>query len=319
MKVKTTNWIASKAAELGIEGIWIGEDIDLGQDVYVLTTAALLQAPTARVGTAIIPITVHRITTLARAAVTMQQSGKGRFVFGTGIGGIQDLRKLGIHVKRPVTELRASIQVLKRLWAGESVSVESELMNLDNYSLGFKDSVTIPIFLGVRGPEMLKLAGREADGVVLSGPVDYLRDAVNRVNSAAKEVGRKSEDVEKVAWLPTIPTFKGADEELAKTVVALVVADMPQQVIDLLDVDAERIARIKAAVAKEGPSAGMHYVNQEILDMFSISGNRDYMVDRFESLANLGITEVVLGPPFSGNWREAMVEIFQEISNRRAI
>lgn len=319
MKVKNTNWIASKAEDLGIEGIWIGEDIDLGQDVYVLTTAALLQAPTARVGTAIMPITVHQITTLARAAVTMQHSGKGRFVFGTGIGGIQDLRKLGIHVKKPVTELRTSIQVLKRLWAGESVSVESELMSLDNYNLGFKDSVAIPIFLGVRGPEMLKLAGQEADGVVLSGPVDYLKDAVQRVNRAAKEVGRKSEDVEKVAWIPTIPTFKGADEKLAKTVVALVVADMPQQVIDILDVDVDRIDKIRAAVAKDGPSEGVHHVDQEILDAFSISGDRTYMVDRFEAIADLGITEVVLGPPFSGNWREAMIEIFQEIANRQGI
>ena len=319
MKVKNTDWIASKAGELGIEGIWIGEDIDLGQDVYVLTTAALLQAPTARVGTAIIPITVHRITTLARAAVTMQQSGKGRFVLGTGIGGIQDLQKLGIQVKRPVTKLRASIQVLKRLWAGESVSIDSELMHLEDYSLGLRNPVAIPIFLGVRGPKMLELAGQEAEGVVLSGPVDYLKDAVQRVNKAAKEAGRKPEDVEKVAWLPTVPTFKGGKEELAKTVVALVVADMPQQVIDILDVDVERIDKIRVAVAKEGPSAGMHHINQEILDMFSISGDRNHMVDRFEAIADLGITEVVLGPPFSGNWREAMTEIFQEIRNRRDV
>jgi alkanesulfonate monooxygenase SsuD/methylene tetrahydromethanopterin reductase-like flavin-dependent oxidoreductase (luciferase family) len=316
MRVTATEWIAKNAERLGVDGIWIGEDIDLGQDVYVLTTAALLNAPKARVGTGIIPVTVHKISTIARAAVTMQNTGKGRFVFGTGIGGIQDLNNMGIIVQKPVTELRKSIKTLKSLWAGESVTIESELMKLNDYSLGLKKGVEIPVFLGVRGPKMLKLVGEVADGAVLSGPIDYLRDAVKRINTSAKKSGRKAEDIEKVAWLPTIPTFKGVKESLAKRVVALVVADMPQPVLDILDVDTERIDRLRIAVAKSGPDAGIPYVNQELIDMFAISGSRKHMVDRFELLEQIGLSEVVLGPPFSGNWREATEEIFKEIRSR---
>jgi hypothetical protein len=51
--------------------------------------------------------------------------------------------------------------------------------------------------------------------------------------------------------------------------------------------------------------------------MFSISGNKEHMVDRFELLAEIGLTEAVLGPPFSGDWRAAMTEIFGEIKNRK--
>lgn len=317
MRVTATDWIAKNAARVGIDGIWVGEDIDLGQDVYVLTTAALLKAPDARVGTAIIPITVHKITTIARAAVTMQNTSKGRFVFGTGIGGIQDLKKKGVIVRKPVTELRKSVETLKKLWTGECVTVDSELMTLDDYSLDLKKAVDIPIFLGVRGPKMLELVGEVADGAVLSGPIDYLREAVKDINRSARNSGRKGSNIEKVAWLPTIPTFKGGKESLAKRVVALVVADMPQQVIDMLDVDKERVDKLKAAVAKSGPDEGIMHVDQELIDMFSISGSKEHMVDRFDLLAQLGLTEVVLGPPFSGNWREATEEIFKEIRNRR--
>ncbi|MFW9965914.1 MAG: LLM class flavin-dependent oxidoreductase [Candidatus Thorarchaeota archaeon] len=317
MRVTATDWIAKNAARLGIDGIWVGEDIDLGQDVYVLTTAALLKAPEARVGTAIIPITVHKITTIARAAVTMQNTGKGRFVLGTGIGGTQDLKKMGIIVRKPVTELRKSVDTLKKLWAGEPVTADSELMSLDDYSLQLKKRIDIPIFLGVRGPKMLELVGEVADGAVLSGPIDYLRDAVKRINRSAKDSGRKGKNIEKIAWLPTIPTFKGGKENLAKRVVALVVADMPQQVIDMLDVDKARVDKLRAAVAKAGPDEGIPYVDQELIDMFSISGSKEHMADRFDLLAQLGLTEVVLGPPFSGNWREATEEIFKEISSRR--
>ncbi|MFQ5834251.1 MAG: LLM class flavin-dependent oxidoreductase [Candidatus Thorarchaeota archaeon] len=316
MKPTATGWISSNAEALGIEGIWIGEDIDLGQDVFVLSAATVVQAPKARVGTGIIPMTVHSIKTLARAAVTLHQTSGGRFVFGTGVGGIQDLRRLGIHLKRPVSELRSTVATLRKLWTGESVTVNSELIQLEEYSLDLKKPVDIPIFLGVRGPQMLKLAGEVSDGVVLSGPFDYLDDAVKRVNKAAQASGRSGKEIEKVAWLPTIPMMKGGDEKLAKRVIALVVADMPQPVIDMLDVDKERVEHIREAVTHSGPSAGIPFVNQEILNMFSISGEIEHMVNRFETLAKKGMTEVVLGPPFSGVWREAMREIFQEVGRR---
>ncbi len=317
MKPKATGWIASNAERLGIDGIWIGEDIDMGQDVFVLTAATMVQTIKTRVGTAIIPIAVHSIKTLARAAVTLHQTGGERFVFGTGIGGIQDLKNLGISIARPVSELEEALSVLRRLWAGETVATESELIHLKDFNLGLKKPLEIPVFLGVRGPQMLKLSGQVADGVILSGPFDYLKDAVKRVDKAAKDSGRNAKDIEKIAWMPTIPSYEGSDEGLAKRVVALVVADMPLQVVDILDVDKQRVTQIREAVAKSGPSAGIPFVNQEIIDMFSISGEIEHMVDRFETLAKMGLTEVVLGPPFSGNWRGAMTEVFQEVRRRQ--
>jgi hypothetical protein len=42
------------------------------------------------------------------------------------------------------------------------------------------------------------------------------------------------------------------------------------------------------------------------------------MVDRFEDISGIGATEVVIGPPFSGEWREALIEIFAEVDSRRS-
>jgi len=164
---------------------------------------------------------------------------------------------------------------------------------------------------------MLKLAGEVADGVILSGPIDYIRYAIEVVDKAASVKGRFNGEMEKVVWLPTIPTFKGGSEKLAKSVVALVVADTPEQVLDLLDIDTERADKIRKAVAESGPKGGAEFVDQHFIDTFAISGTCDHMVDRFELIHNLGATEVVLGPPFSGEWREAMTEVFQEIHLRR--
>lgn len=317
MSVTATKWIAGNADTLGARSIWIGEDIALGQETFVLTAATLLQTQKVRVGTGIIPVTVHNITTLARAGITLNEIGSGRFAFGLGIGGIQDLERHEIYIKKPVTELRKSVNTLKRLWAGETVDATSEVFSIHGFNLNLTDPLTIPVFLGVRGPQMLKLTGMIADGAILSAPFDYLRFAINTVNEAAEQSGRNRSDVEKVVWVPTVPTFKGIEEKVARRVVALVIGDMPDAVLDMLSVDRERVNRIRETVASSGPKEGARLVDDELLDVFSISGTKEHMVDRFEELAEIGATEIVLGPPFSGDWRQALIEIFSEVDSRR--
>ncbi len=317
MKLDATKWIAQKSDELGAASIWIGEDIGIGQEVFSLTASTLLHSNKVRVGTGIVPMSVHNISTLARAALGLHEIARDRFVLGIGIGGLQDLHKLGINLTKPVTALREAVGAFRKLWTGETVTTQNQLFELNNYNMRNIDGVQIPIFLGVRGPQMLRLSGEVADGVILSGPPDYLRYAVEEIDQAARKANRAPDAVEKVAWLPTIPTFKGGKESLAKKVVAIVVADMPKQVIDKLSIDSEKINRLRDAVAKGGPKAGIPFVDREMMDTFTISGDCEHMVDMFEKIAQLGVNEVVLGPPFSGDWRDAMTAIFQEIMSRR--
>jgi 5,10-methylenetetrahydromethanopterin reductase len=164
---------------------------------------------------------------------------------------------------------------------------------------------------------MLKLTGKIADGVILSGPFDYLRYAIKTVDDAAEQAGRNKTDVEKVIWVPTIPTFKGIKEKVARRVVALVIADTPDPVLDMLAVDREKVNRVRETVAASSPKEGAELIDDELLDVFSISGTKEHMIDRFEDVAGIGATEVVIGPPFSGDWRKALEEIFAEVDTRR--
>jgi 5,10-methylenetetrahydromethanopterin reductase len=317
MELSATNWIGQNADSLGVEGIWVGEDIGLGQETSILTASLLEHTTYVRVGTGIIPISVHNLSTIARTALTLQEIGNGRFILGIGLGGIQDLQKLGKQVEKPVSALRDATSALRCLFNTESVTMKSELFSLADYSLRISQPVNVPLFFGVRGPQMLKLAGKIADGVILSGPKEYLQYAIDTIDKVASERERNKREIEKVVWLPTIPTFKGGSEKLAKQVVALVVADTPKQVLDMLDVDRERASKIREIVATTGPKAGAELIDQQFIDTFSISGTKEHMVDRFEEIHNLGATEVVLGPPFSGDWRQAMTDIFEEIYRRR--
>jgi len=317
METSATNWISRNADSLGVQGIWIGDDIGVGQDPSVLASLLLENTTQVRVGTGITPITVHNVSTIARMAYTLQEVGNGRFVLGLGLGGIQDLQRAGLKVNRPVSALRDATLALRQLFNADSVTMKSELFNLTEFSLRISRPIDIPIFFGVRGPQMLGLAGEVADGVILSGPVEYLRYAMETIDKAAHERERTLREIERVVWLPTVPTFRGGGDKLARQVVALVVADTPEQVLGLLDIDRGRAERIREVVAASGPKVGADLVNQDFIDTFAISGTKEHMIDRFEEIHELGATEVVLGPPFSGDWRGAMTEIFQEIHQRR--
>jgi 5,10-methylenetetrahydromethanopterin reductase len=312
MKTSATKWLAMNANRLGAHRIWIGEDIGLGQDIFVLTAATLLESECVKVGTGITPVSIHNLTTLARAGMTLQQISNGRFIFGTGIGGLQDLEKRGIEIKKPVTVLQEAVEALRKLWNGEEVTVTNELFDIQGYSLRSSSNMNIPIFLGIRGPQMLRMAGEVAEGVILSGPVEYLEYAIKRVNDAAKDNGRKPDDIEKLVWLPTIPTFKGGNEKLAKRVVAVVAADMPEKVLDMLSIEREKLDSLIDAVASSGAKDAIEYVDDEILNTFAITGTKEHMIEMFSSIAKFGANEILVGPPFSGDWRSALEEIFAE-------
>jgi len=143
MNVSATSWIGENAESLGIDGIWVGEDIGIGQETSILTADLLGKTREVRVGTGIVPITIHNITTIARAALTLHEVGNGRYVQGIGAGGIQDLIKHGIHLTKPVTELRKSTRVLRQLFKTESVTIQTELMNLREFSLRINEPVNI--------------------------------------------------------------------------------------------------------------------------------------------------------------------------------
>jgi len=317
MSLAASAWIADNAKSLGVDGIWVGEDIGRGHDILALTTAMVLRARGVRVGTAIIPVTVHDITALARAGRTLNELAEGNFVLGIGIGGMQDIRNLGIALDKPVTALQETVKILRKLWAGESVTAESELFKLKDYSLGLRRPLSLRVFLGIRGPQMLRLAARIADGVVLSGPIAYLEYAIRIIRNEATRTGRDPESIEKVVWVPTIPTFKEGDIAASKKVIALVVADTPDQVINLTDVDRKQVELIRSSVRDEGPSQGAAYVTEEIVETFSVTGDSTHVVDQFDIMARAGATEIVIGPPFSGDWRAAATEILQEIAARK--
>lgn len=289
--------IASAAEGSGLYGVWIGEDIGRGGDVFLQASVTMLNAPTKKVGIGITSPRVRNISTIARAAATLREIGPVRFRLGLGVGGLQDLARLGLTTEEPVAMLRDAVDALRRIWAGETLTLKGETFDLRQFLARYRPGFSIPLYLGVRGPSLLRLAGRIADGVILSGPLAYLKKALEIVRTEATRRGSGS-SLRTVIWLPTLVIRRRNDRELAKVVAATVIADTPPSVLEMADISEDAVESLRKIARERSYEAAAEHVTNELLDSFTISGDARHISQVFQSLVELGADEIVFGPPY---------------------
>src|SRR2546430_1688473 len=87
---------------------------------------------------------------------------------------------------------RAVAAGLRRLCAVEAVAMNGDFVRLAGARLAFQPKAPIPIYIAAIGPDMLRLAGRIGDGVVLSAglSVQSVQQSIAICRAAAEKEGR---------------------------------------------------------------------------------------------------------------------------------
>ena len=119
----------SKLADRGsLNCIWIREDPKAQLEIFTLASIILLETSTLKVGIEVTSPLDRNITTIARAAVTLSQMGRGRF-------------RLGLDAAGPNTLMRDTATLLRRIWRGETVTFTSNRFRLSNYYARYRPSL----------------------------------------------------------------------------------------------------------------------------------------------------------------------------------
>lgn len=169
MPLKESLPLVRLAEERGYSRLWVGEDHD-GRDIFAYLSVMALQTEKINLGTGITSPWVRNIAVIANSTAGLQALSKGRFILGLGVGGIPEVTDvIGSRPRRVVSGMKEAIISLRRALKGEEFSLNTPFIHIQGYSLAV--TVDSPkIYLGVRGSQMLALAGEVADGVILSGP-----------------------------------------------------------------------------------------------------------------------------------------------------
>ena len=258
--------LARLAESLGYERCWVYDEGLAASDVYVAMTAIAAATESLTIGPGITnPYTRHAGAT-AGAIASLDEVSGGRAFLGIGAGGSLTLDPLGIARVRPLTAVRETIDACRRLFAGDTVSVEGSHVRLSEASL-LNVRPGTEIWLAGRGPRMLELGGAACDGVLVDFIYKpHLGSAVERIRAAGRAAGNEP----RIAYSTMLVTD---DDTMAalKPHMTYRLVDSPPEVQEDLGLAESDVARIRAALA-DGLEAAAEHVRDEWALPFVIAG-----------------------------------------------
>jgi len=134
-----------------------------------MVTNTWLAAHTERlkVGSLVLCDALRHPAVLARQAVSIDHASGGRFELGIGWGSYPgDFDNFGVAPAEPrhrVKRLRETLEVLRGLWAGETVDFDGEFHHLRGAVQAPRPANRIPIVIGGGGPKTLAIVREFAD------------------------------------------------------------------------------------------------------------------------------------------------------------
>jgi probable F420-dependent oxidoreductase len=160
-----------RAEALGYDDLWSAEVA--GVDGFTPLALAAAWTERMRLGTAIVNPYTRGIALLAQSAAALYDASRGRFVLG--LGSSSDViveRWNGFAFERPLARMRAAVEELRPLLAGER----------GRGGFRLEAPAPVPIFVAALRDRMLRLAGELGDGALLNfTPLSAVEDVVAQV------------------------------------------------------------------------------------------------------------------------------------------
>jgi len=222
--------LAARAEALGYDDFWLADE-RFFREVYALLALAAARTTRIRLGPCVTdPFSRHPALT-AMAIATLDEISGGRAVLGIG-AGVSGFRELGIDAARSAVAIREAVELIRRLLAGQSVTVKGQQVSFDGGRLDFAPRrAAIPIYVASQREAGCRVAGRVADGAIMQGSVaePLLRFFRTTVAEGARRAGRDPAQVELVARLNVCVSddVRAARDAMRPTVVRSLVAQRP--------------------------------------------------------------------------------------------
>jgi probable F420-dependent oxidoreductase len=197
--------LITQLPQWGYTDAWSAETS--GTDAFVPLALASTWEPTLRLGTAIVPAYTRGPALIAMSAATMAAAAPGRFVLGLGTSSPVIVGNWnGIAFDEPYKKARDVLRIVRQALAGERVDGAFDTVTVKRFKLEQPPAQPPKIMLAALRPQMLRLAGREADGAILN----WL--AASDVGQCLDAIGTATETVARIFVCPT------EDENYARTV-----------------------------------------------------------------------------------------------------
>lgn len=295
------------AEELGFNAAWLSDRL---RDTYVNLAACAIATSKIRLATGMVnPFTRHPAIN-ARAVATLDELSNGRMAMGFATGNMVEMTKdLGFETKGAYMRVREACTIARGLFRGETVTFEGKYFKVHDIKLGLKPRHDIPICIAGQGPKIMEVAGELADAAIIPYTDSKVVDMAKKsVRVGAEKAGRKFQDLKLVAW-PSVYITDDKQKVLdsLRGYGALMVLLSPVEWMEEFGMKPEEYEVIKKGYAKgahvdpkleaEYVKKAKEYITDEVVQLFTIVGTTQEVINRIEDLRKQGFGEFSLWVP----------------------
>ena len=299
------------AESLGYDSVWMAEGH--GGDQFAVLSAVGAQTSRVQLGTCISSVFVRSAPTIAMSAAVVDQISGGRFILGLGSSHkVQVEPEHGLPYAKPVTRVRETAEVVRRLLRDGQVSYRGETVTIENYELWFKPfRPSLPIYYAAVFPKMIGVCGEEADGLILTRTtLDVGAEARKYIAAGAEAAGRDPGAVDVTTLIPTAAADDPADAyDALRPGVAMYTGFFPRYNRMAQEQGfGEEAATIAELWGRGEREAATRAVSDAHIDAVCIAGTPERCRERIEAYRASGIDLPMIAPMAGGPKAKAIVE-----------
>jgi coenzyme F420-dependent glucose-6-phosphate dehydrogenase len=204
---------AVQAEAIGFDALMVSDHFhpwvdDAAAAAFVWSWLGALATRTrrARIATAVTcPLFRYHPGLVAQAAATVDRLSGGRFALGVGSGEGINERPLGWEFpghKERRGRMTEAIAIMRRLLDGEKLDFAGEFYRTQAAKLYSPPIGRVPIWMSAGGAQSAALAGRLADGLIVSVkvPAEAREQVIDPFSRAARDAGRPTPTVVAQRW-----------------------------------------------------------------------------------------------------------------------
>ena len=294
--------IAISAQNMGYSSFWTVEAT--GTDAMSLLGAASQAAPKLDMGTGIIPVQLRAPTLTAMTAATLQAlTPDADILLGLGVSAPGILRAHGVEAtNRPIGLMREYVALLRECLSGESVTFEGDFYQVKRFRLGMRLGDRKPkIIMAALNPQMLKLAGEIADGVLLN----YL--PASHVGASVEQV-RKGGDATIYAYVhAAVGSLEERANSARRDLFNYAMADGYARMFKEAGFEAE-VNELRKKQSEKDREGAVAAISERMIQAIDFIGSETAVTDFVKTYIDAGVEHPILMPMPWGEDRRAVTD-----------